>query len=527
MADKMQKYKRIAAEREEEAKVVRAGGMYPAEQREADKEARREAAKNHKKVKKADRMENLFKELNDMSNDDMDKRLEEIDTRIKETEERRKDIYKAVKGITSKEGIDNKREKVVSLNNEFESLKKEAADLKKEKEKIELFPKIKKQIVRIRNLRDKTIEDKKANFKKAKLELKEAKAQLKEKEKDIKDIDIESKKIEDYQKKFAKDADILDQDREDYIASIKRLEFLRENTKKDAPVVEELKNKVTELSEKVKTYELGKSVEDSVINKCNMAWKMLLAGRTWDEIMLANVENVKDRQVRAKEEEKKFEIELDEESKKLEDREPAAKVKEAAKNDAKTNLNETIYTPEMNIDEKEERVPKYQSKFAKKEESEKEPEEHNEEVREEVKSDEESEIEEAEYEVVKWGDPSKALVKRSFAERHPRLAKIPFLAKIMDKIAERKENKKAKLEGDVPEKSTSEKIGDTSEEKPQEIMSQRDAFMEYLKEYANKEDGDRKEFGGLEVEKKALKKVSKEDLEKVERKYKNPEENSR
>ena len=414
MANRMEKYKRIAKEREEQAKVVRDGGMYPPEQHEAEKEARREAARNHKKAIKPDRMENIYKEIVNMSDAEIEKRIQEIDNRIHETEDRRRDIFKAVKGISAKEGHENKREKLIALNSEFEDLKKEAEKLKKEKERFINFPEVKVQIARIRNLRDKTKENKKTNLAKAKLDLKQAKEALNKREKNVKEIEAESKKIENYQKKFAKDIDIKDEDREGYIASIKRLEALRDETKGEFIPIQELKERVKEADKKVKEYQSGKSKEDSIINKCDMAWKMLLAGKSWDEISLAAMEDIKEKR----------------------------NIKTETQTEKREESFENTKIEENNFEEKEmsskEQIQNEKFEFIKGENKTEDSKQHEEKENVYEKLDDEND----EYEVVKWGDKSKAIRNIGFAERHPRLAKIPFLAKIMDKIEERREKKR-------------------------------------------------------------------------------------
>ena len=489
MAKNIEHYKRIAHERAEEAEVVRNGGMYPPEQNAADKEARREEAKKHKKNVKPDRMENIYKELISMSDVDISNRINDINTRTEEIEARRRDIFKAVKGITARYGRENIQDRLSSLNEEFEGLKKEVSDLRKEKERLERFPEIKNQIVRIKNLRDKTIENKKANLLKAKAELKEAKLALKERENNVKEIEAENKKIEKYQKKFAKNEDIKDEDREEYIASIKRLEVLREDTKKEYTPIQELKKNVKDASDKVKLYESGKSKEDSIINKCNMAWKMLLAGKSWDEISLAAT----------------YEFGEKEDNKKLDKVEPKKEIIE----DIEIEPKEDVELDLRNEDIKPEQ---------KKPEIERKP---------EIKK-EEAKVEEIKAEEVSVNLP---VEKKSFAEKHPILAKIPFVAKIADRIAKRREKKAYENKEDVldkvvyepekaddlePEKEYVEEI--SKEENKEEIGSkmQRDAFIEYLKEYANKETEQKKEFGGLEVERKAYEKLEKNESKQNE-----------
>ena len=99
----------------------------------------------------------------------------------------------------------------------------------------------------------------------------------------------------------------------------------------------------------------------------------------------------------------------------------------------------------------------------------------------------------------------KALVEyKSFSERHPILAKIPFLAKIADKLNKSK-NEKAMQENENNEKQNDEVINDVAEslgkevgkiidEDSKEEKNQNEEFKKYLKDIADKGmDGIKKE----------------------------------
>lgn len=93
---------------------------------------------------------------------------------------------------------------------------------------------------------------------------------------------------------------------------------------------------------------------------------------------------------------------------------------------------------------------------------------------------------------------------KSFAERHPRLAKIPFLAKIMDKIQNKTNQNKSEINIENQLKETSAEIGknvqdilkeqENQKENPKE--NPKDDFKNYLKEVAEKG------LDGIEQEKK-------------------------
>ena len=195
-----------------------------------------------------------------------------------------------------------------------------------------------------------------------------------------------------------------------------------------------------------KELEEEKVLRSTKISKCNMACNNLMQGKSWEaiEVKLDNWENYKGKKGQAEE------------------------LKNSVEH-AETNREDNSQRNENDSEDKEtskEQVEELKGK----------------EVKEE-----------------------KALVEyKSFSERHPILAKIPFLAKIADKLNKSK-NEKAVQENENNEKQNDEVINDVAEslgkevgkiidEDSKEEKNQNEEFKKYLKDIADKGmDGIKKE----------------------------------
>ena len=396
---------------------------------ERKEERRKSLGDKTKKSQKSDRMEEMYKKLSSMTEDDIKERKEEIDKKLSNLE-------KEARGRT-----DNGRkvEKEVAKH-----IISEAKKCKKEKEQLENFSKVKNQIQRIRSLRDKTVARRKKNLLKAKQELKDLKAELKEIETKTKKINELTIKVERYQTNFAKDIEITDEDREGYINALKELQSINQENNAQTQA-NALKTRLKTVEKKVKLYETGKSEEDAVINKCNMAWKMLLAGKSWDEISLAAMEEVKQEEPKS----------------------------------------------QQNINNQTELKGKTQKTA--------------EQGREKESKSKASEL-----------DAEDKTEKNTDASKDENLNKKPKF-KIWSKI---KEGFKKLVDYvkplPLPEASEKSNKDSNKEMQGEEDNIQRDAFIQALKVYANKEEVNKKQFGGLEVERKAYERIAKNEIEQNE-----------
>ncbi len=261
--------------------------------------------------------EELFSELVSMSDEERAKRIEEI---ASERDILRKRIEgKAEKGISDPESA--KRDKELEL----------------EQKRLESVPEVQKQIKRVIEIRDSFVEKKdetvkalrnekrRNNDKISKLQkaidekteqnkqTKEvAKSRVPEIEKRLQEIEAELREFDEYidyveqnDVDMSKEQPRIDEltaksktliaEREGLVkersnlASTKLEDEVRENEEQ----VKELKERNTQITQELDVYISGRSKEDSVIHKCNMAWMMLLDGKSWDEIKLKAVESLK------------------------------------------------------------------------------------------------------------------------------------------------------------------------------------------------------------------------------------------
>lgn len=423
-------------------------------EREEKKAQRRPVVQGKKKIK-TDRMEDMYKEL---TSTNITKRKEEITKRKEEIAARISDMEKEVKGrMTNGKKLSEDVGK--KLSKEYDDLKAERSKLEKERNKLENFEKVKPQIERIRRLRDKEIKRKQENYKLAKEELIAKKANTVKKESNEKEI----ARLEKENEKILKKKDISDEDYKKLFINTNRQNSLQKEN-------ESLDILTSEIEEEVKLYETGKSKEDAVINKCNMAWKMLLAGKSWDEISLIAAEEVQE-----KNRKKEIEPAVEEiyEEPEFEEYEPE---------NEKEIIDDFEYEEfggKASNDEIEADLAGYVE----------EHEEENSHVNETI---EESEHEEAHE-------------NTSTSEEKPKWYQFIKRFKIWNE-----KRKMAKLS--EPEEELEESTDGKMAEKPENM--QRDAFMEYLREYANNETSEKKRFGGLDVEKQAFERIEKEDKEK-------------
>ena len=384
---------------------------------EAKKKAREAKLKSQTKAR-TNRMEELYKNLSSMSKEDIERRLEEI-------KKLREPLEKKLMALYTKFGQE-KAEEIAPQD--IKALKK----LNREMKDLENFPKVKSQVEKILSVRDKMAQKKTANIEKIKKFEEDTKDSVKDELKRRKvTLEVQLKRIE-------KDLEVLN-NKENLTPEERKLLSHKLISKNEV----EKKYKDIEKQEKeikAKTLELPELRKqdknyDGIINKCNMAWRMLLEGKSWDEIELASIEDVKKRQAKKEQEETKPEETKPEETKPEETKPEETKTEETPKTFAEKH-------PRL---AKIPGLAKLADRNAKKEE---------------VKEDE-----------------TKALTTAKFAEKHPRLAKIPGLAKLADKIAERKQEK---------ESTDETKPEETKPEETEPVKEQRDAFIQYLRDMAEK-----------------------------------------
>lgn len=433
-------------------------------EREEKKAQRRPVVQGKKKIK-TDRMENMYKEL---ASTDITKRKEEITKRKEEIAARISDMEKEVKGrMTNGKKLSEDIGK--KLSKEYDDLKAERSKLEKEENKLENFEKVKPQIDRIRGLRDKEIKKKQENYRLAKQELLAKKANTVKKDLNEKEIE----RLEKENEKILKKKDISDEDYKKLFINTNRQNSLQKEN-------ESLDILTSEIEEEVKLYETGKSKEDAVINKCNMAWRMLLAGKSWDEISLIAAEEMQEKhkkeEIKPAVEETFEELELNEE----------AELEENGPVNEKETIDDYEYEEfggKVSNEEIEKELEEYME----------ENDEHEEEINQENET-----IEEPENEETHKNTPE--------PEEKPKWYQFIKRFKIWNE-----KRKMAKLPDSEKEPET--EIDLTSKNENPE-KTQRDSFMEYLRGYATREDGDKKKFGGLEVEKQAYERIEKADKEK-------------
>lgn len=253
--------------------------------RNKEKELRREAYESNKKDRRfePDRMGTMYIKLMQMSDEEREKRLEEISAR--------KDIIvKEIQGRLGNEALDaEKLPKLLDAENlakrpdaeTIAKLKEEGSILSKEQDRLENFAKVKDQLARIMHVRDKAVATKTNIVSKAKKDFEAAKEALEARKQREIEINEELKTCKDVS-----------------LESMTKMNELLAEKNKLGPI-KEYESKVEKAEARLNEITSRKTKEDLVINKCNMAWRMLLAGKSWDEINLAAIADVEKRQAKA------------------------------------------------------------------------------------------------------------------------------------------------------------------------------------------------------------------------------------
>ncbi len=217
------------------------------------------------------------------------------------------------------ENVDNQIEQIISIDAQYDKLKDMLS-------KLENFSKARSQIIRIKNVRDRAVTKKNRNKSKLEYSIQENANKIDELRKEQqKREDVKSgiqivlagimQKIEEIDNRTEElnNKDELTLEEKEYLsgAAIKKQEYLSQKRKitkqyKEEEQKEDYIDKIKELEEKnadeekkLETYNTGKTIEDGVINRCNLAMRMLYEGKTWDDIELAAAEETEKVQPKA------------------------------------------------------------------------------------------------------------------------------------------------------------------------------------------------------------------------------------
>ncbi len=420
------------------------------EQREKKRERyerniRNQQAKNAKLAPKVNK-EEMLKELMTLSEHEVLVRLSEAREKTDNAIERLLAAKEHYKGADREEKI--------------QRLQRETNNAKKEEKYLEGYADNGKQIKKIYNMEQAEIARRQKNLQSVKdalvndtIALEEIKTKLNENEDKVKSVrekqkslDEKIKKLVEKTEKFGQgEAEITEEQSAQQIEDLKKISDLSEKRTKVEDMLkskensEEIMNLTSEkkrLEEaikgsktKIKLYEKGESKEDTVIHKCRLAREMLLAGKSWDEINLASIKEIKERQLEVKESDRS---------------EPSPEPKP----EPKQEQGQGHYGPKSE--------PKQEPKSEPKQEP-------------------------------------LPPVPAKFEERHPRLSKIPFLARFVNGFTEGRRKAMAKKirnkndDIDWIKEPSDDEPAPIEPRKPQApvkepIKDKRDKFMEYLRE---------------------------------------------
>lgn len=358
----------------------------------------------------------------------------------------------------------------------LQRLQRESNNAKKEEKYLEGYAENGKQIAKIYKMEQREIARRQKNLQSVKDDLasnnaalEEIKIKLDENENKVKlvrekqkSLDEKIKKLVEKTEKFGQgEGEITEEQSAQQIEDLKKISYLSEKRTKIEDMLksrensEEITNLASEKKKleeaikssktKIKLYEKGESKEDTVIHKCRLAREMLLAGKSWDEINIASIKEIKERQ---------------EEAKKSNRPEPRPEPKPEPK-----------HRPESGH-----HGPRPEPKQEPKGEPKQEP---------------------------------LPPVPARFEERHPRLSKIPFLAKFANGFAEGRRKAMAKRirnkNDDTdwikePSENEPEPIRPGKQKAPikEPIKDKRDKFMEYLREAVEEGHTEQGKYATLE-----------------------------
>ena len=404
------------------------------------KEARRAQMQRKPRVQGKTRMEKIYEDMGKMSEQDMQNRLAEI--------AKRKEILgKEMLGRNGKQG----QEEVI------DKLKTEYEKLEREEKRLQAYPEVKAQIARIMVYRDKFAARKVVKLQRVQAEL----AELRNQEARAKQIDEELKKLEEYSEEFSKKQVITEEDKKENLENAKKWNSLiKEKGKlqgsKDNDRIEALKKEE-------RAYLTGRSREDAAISKCNMAWKLLLAGKSWDEISLISAEEAQKSQERSKKEQ------AEEIHQVVEQGEPQPRNNGDKQEDFSLKLDEKTQKPtdKVKFADKHPRLAKIPGvkNFMEKREEAKEA-------------------------------KNLPVAVQKFEEKHPRIAGIPVIGKrIADAI-----NKRAEGKQEVPKQEVVKQEQEVQE--PEKKKTERDMFIEYLRESVGEGHKEQGKYGRVQTQEK-------------------------
>lgn len=496
-------------------------------QKEEKLEARRKAMEKTKTAPKKDKLEEMYQNLLNMSESDILNRLGEISAR--------KDaIDRTIASLSEK--TEEVRERVTA------NLEKEKAKLEKEETILKSFSnkedKIAEKIARTREYRNKLIAQRKINkqaaieaLNKAREELKEAEKLDPEKERKVIKAQLDLLSVR-YDKllqnpnrgeNFKTDSEKLAKEQNELLNRLDELN--NETIAKYGERITELKNKVKSCEKTVKEYETGKSKDDAMINKCNTYWRMLLTGKSPDEISYIVETEEQFRKTGKKVEAKQVEEEIKEmpteEVKEVPNKEEKETFKVEKKN-SETEIDEYTRTKIQEVFDRKEPIKATVTRIENDKESEVEEEVAEEENHEKIEikepkkvrfsailnpdkqfegreyPEEEAEKEEPEEEEKPESGKEELPVKYGeFSIAHPILAKIPLLRNIAKRIYDRKAyiaNTQAELKKNSnpatkqnpetvkQEAKLEEQTTQAISKEPETMSSRRNRFIDYLNE---------------------------------------------
>ncbi len=204
-------------------------------------------------------LQEVYEELNGMSDADREARISEIEAEIEE-------IAKLM--LNRQMNSNTNAEKTQSLIGRVEKLKKE-------QKMLELFPKVKKKLKKIAQLYRRAKKEKTRKQDLAQGKYMSLRAELRRKEEQIKKYDQEIEEA----KEMAKTAKGQTNKRAMEFA----VKYLEEEKEKISDL-DELKEKVKVARDEFNVYNLRKSEEDQIMHKCRLPWECLLNGMDWKDI---------------------------------------------------------------------------------------------------------------------------------------------------------------------------------------------------------------------------------------------------
>lgn len=209
-------------------------------------------------------LEEIYEELNGMSDEERETRISEIDAEIEEIARLMLNRQMNPKANVEKtEGLIVRAEK-----------------LKREKRTLELFPKVKKKLKKIAQLYRRAKKEKTRKQNIAQGKYMSLRAELRKKEEQIRKYDQEIEEA----KEIAKTVKGLTAKKamESAISSL-------EEEKAKISDLDELREKVAEAKAEFNVYNFRKSEEDQIMNKCRLPWELLSNGMDWKDIsMISN-----------------------------------------------------------------------------------------------------------------------------------------------------------------------------------------------------------------------------------------------